>query len=166
MSSFTVDKNLVYRKRAGTTEDPFVFITQTITILQGQATLQECPDSFQGITIALSVAPYTTYYTKEINNVEYNEVLPDISTFVYDAEHGILYGDTSFNNQSFTVTYYGTGTFYLNSDRVYTTVDENGDITQTLQQLIDTSAKSITFHTTAPESSDGENGDIWFVYQA
>ena len=88
MSSFTVDKNLIFRKRAGTQDDPYIYLTQTVTILNGQAILMESIDNFQGITITKDGI---TYSSKEINNVKYDEVLPNTSVFVYFAEHGMIH---------------------------------------------------------------------------
>jgi len=140
MSSFLVDKNIIFRKRAGTQDDPFIFISEQITILNSQAILQESVDNFQGITI---IKGEITYNYKEINNVLYNEVLPNTDTFVYNAEHGIIFADSSFNNQTLTISYWGVGSYFLNSKRIYTLTDDNGNITQTLGDLVDDGRQAI-----------------------
>jgi len=140
MSSFTVDKNLVFRQRKGTQDDPFVFVSQQITILNGQAILEESVDSFQGITITQGEI---TYNSKEINNVKYDEILPDADTFIYDSTHGIVFADASFNNQTLTISYWGNGSYFLNSKRIYTLMDDNGNITQTLGDLVEDGRQAI-----------------------
>lgn len=148
--AFNFNNPLSFQLRAGTIDDPLVSLENSRVIINNQITLDEIPDQFSHITIAdytevfkLEDLTETNFYTNYLNgNITF---LP--------SEEG----------KTVIASYLGRGVILYPVERLYTNITSEGVVT-TLQDIIDTSAKSITFHTTAPEYSDGENGDIWFVY--
>jgi Tfp pilus assembly protein PilZ len=108
----------------------------------------------------------TTYwqevYFVEVINIS-NNVLTKYQYYV-DYISKIITVNNYFNNSQLIFDYLGEGNTFISANSIYT-LSEGTEVLQTLQNIIDTSAKSITFHTTPPTDEDGENNDIWFVYQ-
>ena len=149
--AFEFNDPLVFQLRAGTEADPYVSLENSRVIVNNQITLDEIPCELNHVTIT----GYTEVYE-----------LADLatSTFFSNYLNGLITFDQSQEGTTVTASYYGRGVILYPIERLYTDVSSSGVVT-TLQSIVDTSAKSITFHTTAPESTDGENGDVWFVYQ-
>ena len=114
----------------------------------------------------LNKIPTNTSYWTQINFVEVlnnNKALNKYEYFV-DYLNCIVSLHPYFSNKNLICKYLGAGLELIPVTKVWTK-SEGGDVLQTLAELIDTSAKSITFHTTPPTVSDGADGDVWFVYQ-
>jgi hypothetical protein len=127
MSFETFQDPIAYRMRRGSVEDPYVPISQTDKVRNGTILLREIPDKFNGITIT----------DGNINLATKDSGLPDENTVVVDWTNGILTFDSSYEGQTFTVDFMGRGNVYLPASKVYTNVDENDNVTETLQTLID-----------------------------
>jgi hypothetical protein len=127
MSFETFQDPIAYRMRKGSVEDPYVPISQTDKVRNGTILLREIPDKFNGITIT----------DGNINLATKDSGLPDENTVVVDWTNGILTFDSSYEGQTFTVDFMGRGNVYLPASKVYTNVDENDNVTETLQTLID-----------------------------
>lgn len=155
MSDFTFNDPILSTRRSGSVLDPYIPISQSIMVQNNKVLLAEIPDSLQHVTVT----------GESVTWVEIYEGLPTANQFLVDYSLGIVTFHSSRNNLELQFDYYGTGCDYFPVSRIWTD-NEGTTVTETLQDIIDTSAKSITFHTTAPISTDGENGDIWFVYQA
>jgi len=122
--------------------------------------------TYECITNCINIIPTNTSYWIQINFTEVlnnNKVLSKYEYYV-DYINCIIQTHSYFSNKNIICKYLGEGLELIPVTKVWTK-EENGDVVETLAELISTSAKSITFHTTSPTSSDGENGDIWFVYQ-
>lgn len=140
---------IIWRK--GTESDPFILINNySTTIVNRYAILREIPDPKQHVVIS----GYTEIYE---NN-------PTGTNFYVDYNTGLLFFDASQNGNAITPVFYGRGIIMTSASRIFLH-NEDPEVITSIQDLIDTSAKSITFHTTSPTSSDGNDGDIWFVYQ-
>lgn len=128
MSAFDGNESWLIQRRTGTLEDPYVEITQQITIINGRGQFSEVPSKFDGVIIK-SVDNTVTYSSKD-NGV------PTTTCFVIDYNFGTITADSSFNNISINVTYFGTGRFFLSVQRVYTRQD-NGSVTETLKDIVE-----------------------------
>jgi len=150
--AFEFNDPLLYELRAGTQEDPYIDKIDSRLIVNNNIVLDELPDSFNGVII--------NGYT------EVRKIIDLTATnFFVNYLNGIITFTSSENSKTVVANYKGRGVIQMPSSRSYYT-NGVGDVVGTIQSLIDTSAKSITFHTTTPLSSDGEDGDIWFVYNA
>lgn len=155
--SIIPSENVIFSRRAGTTEDPFIHYSgQQIMIKENQVLLPEIPDFFQKVTVT----------GESITWVEIFDTTAELTENQYRVNYswGLVDFHSSRNGLTLSFDFYGTGVFYLPMARIWSQ-NLGNTVTQTLQDIIDTSAKSITFHTTSPTSSDGNDGDIWFVYQ-
>ncbi len=121
--------------------------------------------TFECIVDCINILPTNTTYWESVYfiEVENNKVLSKYEYYV-DYLNGIVYHYEYFSNHNLIYKYLGEGVDLYPSSRIWTKADGN-EVVETLDQIIETSARSITFHTTPPTSEDGENGDVWFVYQ-
>lgn len=154
--SIIPSENVIFSRRAGTTEDPFIHYSgQEIMIKENQVLLSEIPDFFQKVTVTGEFITWVEIFdtTAELTENQYR----------VNYSWGLVDFHSSRNGLTLSFDFYGTGVFYWPIARLWTQ-ENNGTVIQTLQQLIDTSAKSITFNPNEPTSSDGNDGDIWYVY--
>ncbi|MDD4781937.1 MAG: hypothetical protein PHT02_15230 [Tissierellia bacterium] len=142
--------------RAGTTEDPYVIRTDLIKIVNNLAILVEYPNNFYHVTIP--------GFTEVYINAGEELTEPEPYTFICDYLSRRLIFNSQHNGEMISATYQGMGVILTYACTVALS-NSTEEVPITLQDIIDTSAKSITFHTTSPTSSDGNDGDIWFVYQ-
>lgn len=142
--------------RAGTTDDPYIIRTDLIKIVNNLAILVEYPNKFYHVTIP--------NFTEVYVNAGEELTEPEPNTFICDYDGGRLIFNSQHNGQMVSASYQGMGVILTYACRV-ADASSTTEVVTTLQDIIDTSAKSITFHTTSPTSSDGEDGDVWFVYQ-
>jgi hypothetical protein len=126
MSFETFNDPISYRIRKGSVDDPFIEIQQTDKVRNGTILLREIPDKFNGISITNGT----------INLATKDSGLPDVNTVVVDWTNGILTFDDAYEGQIFTIDFMGRGNVYLPATKVYTNVDENGNVTETLQTLV------------------------------
>lgn len=121
--AFNFNAPIIFMRRAGTPEDPFLSKTDTRMIKNGQIFLEEVPDFFNKVTI--------NGYT------EITSGTPTSSQFLVDYQFGFVTFNQSKNNTVVTATYLGTGVVLTSANRVYTQTDADGNVTQTLQDLVD-----------------------------
>jgi hypothetical protein len=108
-------------RRKGTYDDPYVPITETLTVRDGRVILTEIPDAFTHVT----VSGYTEIYKN----------IPTATQFYVDYNLGIVHFNSTKNNTSLSFTYKGTGAVYFPADRIWTEV--NGvNVTETLSDMI------------------------------
>jgi len=155
MSILPFNNPILSTRRKGDDLDPFIPLVQSILVKDNKVLLSEIPSQFEHVTVSGLDVTWTEIYKD----------LPNEDQFLVDYSMGLVYFNPSRNDSELQFTFKGTGCQYFPIDRIWTLADGT-TVTQTLRSLIDTSAKSITFHTTSPLSSDGEDGDIWFVYNA
>jgi len=101
-------------------------------------------------------------YFVEVINIS-NSVLTKYQYYV-DYISKIITVNNYFNNSQLIFEYLGEGNTFIGANSIYT-LNEGTEVLQTLQDIVDTSVKTISFSTSAPTVSDGVDGDIWFVYQ-
>lgn len=122
-----VDKIYVY-KRKGTQDDPYVSISESLKVVNGRIILKEVPDLFTKVTVKDSNGNFLYETTNLTLNA--NEYRVDYSL-------GIVYFNSSNEGKEFTFDYQGVGLIAFPASRIWTR-ESNGEITETLQGLIDT----------------------------
>lgn len=144
MSFDTYQDPIVYRMRKGSVDDPYIEISQTDKVRNGIILLREIPDKFNGITVTDGT----------INLATKDSGIPDANTVVVDWTNGILTFDSFYEGQTFTINFMGRGNVYLPSSKVYTNVDENGNVIETLQTLTDSTEQARDSANTAADNAN------------
>ncbi|QDH19548.1 hypothetical protein [Saccharibacillus brassicae] len=122
MSSFDYQKSTLTKYRKGTSDDPYIDITETKTVVNGQIQLNEIPASSTKVRISgMFELPQTNKNPLKENEyrVDYNE--------------SIVSFHASRENQSMTSTYKGRGNHYVAASRVWTQ-ENNGEVVKTLRR--------------------------------
>lgn len=122
MSKINYD-NIINERRSGEPDDPFVLIIESKKITNNKILLTEIPDYFNKVKI--------TGYNERFDSAV------TATQFYVDYSIGLVTFDSTVNGTTVSVQYYGTGIIYWPASRIWVT-EENDDITETLQDLIDT----------------------------
>jgi hypothetical protein len=128
--------SIIYVRRKGTQDDPYISITQDLIVKDGKVQLQEIPDDFTHVLVTNPNAPEETYYEIYSGTPNAFQYLVDYNTF------GFVLFNNEDNNKELRFQYKGTGIFYLPAGRVWTK-ESGGDVIETLQDIIDTEAEAI-----------------------
>jgi hypothetical protein len=128
--------SIIYVRRKGTQDDPYISITQDLIVKDGKVQLQEIPDDFTHVLVTNPNAPEETYYEIYSGTPNAFQYLVDYNTF------GFVLFNNEDNNKELRFQYKGTGVFYLPAGRVWTK-ESGGDVIETLQDIIDTEAEAI-----------------------
>ena len=122
--------------------------------------------SFECIVSCTNIVVTNSTYWTSVNFVEVISNTVVLSKYQYYVDYisGLVTTNNYFNNNNLICEYLGEGCAFTPSSRIYSS-SVGTEVTATLEDIISTSAKSITFHPTPPTSEDGEDGDVWFVYQ-
>lgn len=125
MSAFDYLKSTITQYRAGTSDDPYIDITESRKVIRGQIQLNEIPVFANKVRInnMFEVPPTDTSDIKE------NE-------YRVDYIEGIISFHPSAEGKMVTVVYKGRGNHFVSAARVWTH-EENGDVKQTLQDVTD-----------------------------
>ena len=118
------DKSWIVQRRKGNQNDEFVDIEEILTVDFNKVTLTEILDSFKGLKV---YNESKTLYTKTNGT-------PDENTVV--VKEGEVFFHPSYNGESFTFEYSGTGGYFLNAKRIYT-VEKEGKVEETLANIIE-----------------------------
>lgn len=119
-------KSVISKLRKGDTSDPFISKVEQLTVSNGKVVLSEIPNNFERVIV-----------TGE--NITWNEITsgtPDSDSYLVDYIYGVVLFSSEHEAKSLTFSYTGRGSSYLSSKRIYT-VEENGEVTETLQTLVD-----------------------------
>jgi hypothetical protein len=122
-----VDKIYVY-KRKGTQDDPYVSISESLKVVNSRVILKEVPDLFTKVTVKDSNGNFL---------YETTSLTPNANEYRVDYSLGIVYFNSSNEGKEFTFDYRGVGLVAFPASRIWTR-ESNGEITETLQGLIDT----------------------------
>ena len=155
MSQISYD-NIIIKKRAGTLEDPYIhYENYQYKIIENKILLNEIPDRFYKVNI-------------ECDGIIWNEIFEDRglenNEFKTDYINGVLTFHPDMNGLTVYIDFWGTGVIFFPATRIWT-ISEGGNVVQTLDEIMTTSAKLITFHPEEPYIDDGKDGDIWYVYK-
>ena len=127
MSVFDFQTSIISRRRKGDSTDPFLQINENQQIVNSKVILSEIPEYANKVQI---VGNDITWIETTSNN-------PSENQFYVDYNQGIVYHNSLNNGLTQLYSYMGTGSMYLNSSRIFTQIDSNGDITETLQDVVD-----------------------------
>lgn len=118
--------------------------------------------------IILEGIPDEQYRINIDNFVEINirDKIENENEFKCDYTYGVLYFHNNQEGQEININkYYSRGQFYFPASRIYSSIDSYGNITNTIQNLIDTSVTRFIFSTDDPVDDDGNpDGTVWFRY--
>lgn len=156
----------ITRRRKGTSDDPYLDITELVYVSQGKAPLSEIPYNFNKVKIIEQVIGGTGSPTNVLDggtfskssstvNVNTNNTfyeiysgIPTDNQYVVDYGEGFITFSTSQEGACFVVEYKGTGYKYFSDKRIFTQDYGNG-IVQTLNDITTTGNQKITEITTS-----------------
>jgi hypothetical protein len=114
---------LVLKLRAGTISDPFVSLTESFIIPSGcKILLSELPDQTNKLTIS--------------GFSETSSTTPEIDTFYCNYNTREVFFNDGNVGDSISISYWGRGLIYIPISSVYTLLDSNGDVLETLEDQI------------------------------
>ena len=131
MSIFNYNNSIIIYRRKGDETDPFPYIEQISRIVNNQIILKEIPSEFQGVEITNNDTSEIYYEIKKLTD----GLISD--KFYCDYTMGIISFNSSENLKTCLIKFYGIGVTAWPADRCYSTLDENNNITQTLQDIVD-----------------------------
>lgn len=160
----------IVTKRLGTNNEPLQQVSENMKIINGRVVLTQIPNREQKVVVTGSInnVVYTFY---EIIDQSINLVFDTtnhLCSYKVDYVRGLVDFPLNVNGYTFLFKYFGSGCHYFPASRVYSSFSSNNDtydIKQTLQDIVNTSVHHFIFSTVQPISTDGEDGDVWFVYQ-
>lgn len=126
MSYFEFLDPLIYLRRRGTAEDPYVSISDTQMIKQNYVLLQEIPDKFNGVTVT----------GEGVTWIQIQSGSPSENQYKVNWLYGLIEFHPSRNGLSLTFNYMGTGNFFIPSSRIWTQSD-GISVTETLKDILD-----------------------------
>lgn len=155
--------------RRGDNTQPLVNLSEYKKIVNSVVVLSEIPNKFNKVQVMGNINSEIYQWYEIYDGLPNFDVVNKIGTYRVDYVHGYVYFHPDTNGGILQFSFTGSGAVYVPASRVYSSFQTNGDgsydITQTLQDIVNTSAHHFIFSTVQPVSSDGEDGDIWFVYQ-
>lgn len=123
MSSFDYQKSTITKYRAGTSSDPYIDITETKPVVNGQIQLNEIPVSLYKVRIPdMFEVPHTN--SKVLGANEYR----------VDYTEGIVSLHSSTEGNQKTCTYKGRGNHFVSAARIWTR-EQDGNVIQTLEDV-------------------------------
>ncbi|WP_391571814.1 hypothetical protein [Cohnella sp.] len=125
MPSFNYDLSTITKYRAGTSEDPYIPITEAGKVNNNHIVLAEIPVRLNGVTIA-------GYF--ECKEMPESGLPP--TGFIVDYNEGIVTFAPEQEGKTVTITYVGRGNHFVSSKRIWT--KRNGDdVVKTLEDVIE-----------------------------
>jgi hypothetical protein len=130
-------QSIYFFKRTGGSTDPFVNMSETLTVNNGRAVLTEIPDDFNKVRVSSDNISEVFIETKG---------LVDIGNY-YNVDYnlGVVNFGSVMEGRKLKFDYIGTGIVYYPASRVYTLTD-NGIPTESLQDVVDSSKAQISEH--------------------
>ncbi|HEY8889450.1 MAG TPA: hypothetical protein VIM70_04295 [Clostridium sp.] len=138
MSIFN-DTSIITKRRKGTSDDPFVSLSESHQIENNSVILSEIPSSY---TKVLVTGAGTIWY-------EIPSGIPTANQYVVDYIANIITFEASRNGLQLQFNFKGTGLHYVPASMVYTQLDVNNNVSQTLQDLTNTTNANNTNFTTS-----------------
>ncbi|MED1863214.1 hypothetical protein P4V41_07080 [Fictibacillus nanhaiensis] len=120
-------KSVISKLRKGDSNDPFVSLSEQQTIYNQKVVLSEVPSKFDRVTVTG-------------DGITWNEIdlgIPGTNTYVVDYNLGVVSFSQAHEGKTLTFSFKGRGANYLAARRIWTR-EENGEVTETLQTLVDT----------------------------
>jgi len=153
LSTWNADP-IISLRRAGTYDDPYVSINENIKIINNRVLLTEKPNLTQKVSVT---GESITWY-------ELTEGTPASNQYIVDYYNGIVTFHPDAEGYILAFAYTGEGAVFFPASRIWSE-SSGGVVSQTMQDIIDTQVHHFYFSTSLPTINDGEDGDVWFVYQ-
>lgn len=122
----------IFQKRQGTTNDPFVPVSETLQIINGKVQLREVPARFNKVTVSGQSVTWV-----EVENTTLSD-----NTFTVDYVYGNVFFHPVNEGKTVNFSYTGTGSWAISSQRVWTK-QSNNQVTETLQNVIDNTTTAV-----------------------
>jgi hypothetical protein len=126
-----VNESIILQRRAGTPTDPYIFKSEQRKINNGIVILSEIPNYFNKVQVTGGT---------DLTWIETSTSVPSSKnayTVDYLSGTGIVSFHPSREGLTVTLNYYGTGSSLISASRVFLDKDINGNITNTLQELVE-----------------------------
>ncbi len=128
--AFSFNTSLVFERRLGTIEDPYDSITESRKMNENITLLSEIP----------SIQHHVTVTEPSTGNIYY-EVFDDSdladNQFKVDYNLGFVFFSPSSIGKILQFNFRGTGCHFIPVDRIWTKLDSNGHVLETLAEIID-----------------------------
>ena len=142
---------------------------EPIVVSNNAGTLIQIPDKFYRVQINEYIDPLDI--TTKVNDYDYIEIINDEiipeNGYRVDYQMGLIFFHPSKEGQTITITkYYGRGIVRTPVTRIYSQVDEQGNVVETLGDILNSQVRNFIFSTDEPpaDTSLYPNGSVWFVY--
>ena len=149
ISIFDYQTSVISRLRKGTPDDPYINITESQQIIQNKAVISEIPDTFTKVTVS----------GLGVTWIETNSI-PTENQYKVDYNYGYVEFHSSRNNETLNFSYKGTGAYYLNAKRVFVLTDTNGEVIETLQDVVDVANEAMVDYVNEQERISNETGRV------
>lgn len=155
--------------RRGNNEQPLVSLSEYKKIINGLVILSEIPHRQNKVQVMGNFGLETYQWYEIVDGFPTLDTESKIGTYKVDYVYGYVYFHPDVSGSILQFSFYGSGAVYIPASRIYSSFQSNGsgsyDIKETLEDIIQTSAHHFIFSTVQPDDVDGEDGDVWFVYQ-
>jgi len=128
--SFEFHNSIITKRRMGTSEDPFLSLSEEHTITKSTVQLSEIPDSFEKVTVS---GNSTTW-------IEQTSGAPSENNYVVDYDINLVTFHSSRNGLQLQFDFKGTGMHYIPSSMIYSQLDENNNVVETIQTVAETTS--------------------------
>lgn len=131
MSSFDYLRSTITKYRSGSIDDPYVDITESRRIINGQIQLSEIPV----VSTKVRVLKYFEVPSTNLEELRSNE-------YRVDYTEGIVSFSSTEEGKDVTVSYKGRGNHYVSASRVWTK-EHDGEVIETLKDVVEKSTIAI-----------------------
>jgi len=127
------NNSIITKRRLGTSEDPFVSLSEAHTIENSVVQLSEIPDQFTKVTVT----------GQSITWAEQVSGLPTANTYVVDYNINLVTFHSSRESMQLQFDFKGTGMHFIPASMVYTNAVD-GEVIQTLKDVAGSSSEAST----------------------
>jgi len=127
------NNSIITKRRLGTSEDPFVSLSEAHTIENSVVQLSEIPDSFQKVTVT----------GQSITWAEQVSGIPTANTYVVDYNINLVTFHSSREGLQLQFDFKGMGMHFIPASMVYTNAVD-GEVIQTLKDVAGSSSEAST----------------------
>ena len=127
------NNSIITQRRLGTSEDPFVNLSEAHTIENSVVQLSEIPDSFQKVT----VTGQSITWSEQVSG------LPSVNTYVVDYSINLVTFHSSREGMQLQFDFKGTGLHFIPISMIYTNASD-GEVITTLQDVVESSGEAST----------------------
>lgn len=108
-------------------------------VIDREVLLEQIPHPYMGISVVYSEKNAATNNVTNtiLKEIEMNETLTSFDQMKIDYDTGKIILHYTLEGKYINISYWGMGYNLINSSRVYTKLDENGNVIQTLEDIIE-----------------------------